>query len=349
MAHGARVARFGADDGEVADVTAPDDVTAPGGDVDVAADSDGGLTAGSVAVFGDLEPGSGAASAPVAGLGDVRAGRAVEPVAELGGIADTAAPAGRTARWDGTAVAGRSGRPRAAAVAEPRADRRRTGSEPAERPRRRPVVSAEPEPEPGSGPPDVDTERTPARARQERRSGPRQVDPDADPVSAAREICLRLLSDRSRTRQELAHALRRRGVPDEAAASVLERFDEVGLIDDAAFAGQWVRSRHNHRGLARRAIAMELRRKGVDDEVASEALAEVDPDSETRRARELVDRKLRSLTVDTPEKRVVATRRLVGMLARKGYGGATAYGVVRDALAAHGADDDEFGLEPVDE
>ncbi|MDN5748437.1 MAG: recombination regulator RecX [Pseudonocardia sp.] len=168
-------------------------------------------------------------------------------------------------------------------------------------------------------------------------------------MSAAREICLRLLSDRSRTRQELAHALRRRGVPDEAAASVLERFDEVGLIDDAAFAGQWVRSRHNHRGLARRAIAMELRRKGVDDEVASEALAEVDPDSETRRARELVDRKLRSLTVDTPEKRVVATRRLVGMLARKGYGGGTAYGVVRDALAAHGADEDELGLEPVDE
>ncbi len=169
---------------------------------------------------------------------------------------------------------------------------------------------------------------------------PAQLDPDADPVAAAKDICLRLLTDRSRTRLELAQALRRRGVPDDVAETVLSRFDEVGLIDDAAFAGQWVRARHTHRGLARRAIAMELRRKGVDDEVAGEALATVDAGSEDRRARELVDRKLRTVPAGTPEQRITAARRLVGMLARKGYGGAVAYRTVREALAAHGAADD---------
>jgi regulatory protein len=172
---------------------------------------------------------------------------------------------------------------------------------------------------------------------------------DADPVAIAREICLRLLTDRARTRQELAQALRRKGVPDEAAHTVLERFDEVGLIDDAAFAGQWVRSRHAHRGLARRAIAVELRRKGVSDEAAGEALAELDSESEERRARELVERKLRSLSVTTPDQRATAARRLVGMLARKGYGAGVAYRVVKEALSAQGAEADELGdAEPPD-
>jgi regulatory protein len=173
-------------------------------------------------------------------------------------------------------------------------------------------------------------------------------EPEADPVAAAREICLRLLTDRARTRQELSQALRKRGVPDDAANTVLERFDEVGLIDDAAFAGQWVRSRHTHRGLARRAIAYELRRKGVADEVAQEALTEVDANSEEQRARELVDQKLRTAPADTPEQRTSAARRLVGMLARKGYSGGIAYRVVREALAAHGADVDELGTAPDD-
>jgi regulatory protein len=186
------------------------------------------------------------------------------------------------------------------------------------------------------------------------RLGPDAPDPElpqpaADPAAIAREICLRLLTDRARTRQELAQALARKGVPAEAAASVLDRFSEVGLIDDAAFAGQYVHSRHEYRGLGRRAIAVELRRKGVADDIAKEALAEVDTESEDRRARELVDRKLRSLAVDTPEQRVTAARRLVGMLARKGYGAGTAYRVVREAIAEHGTEPDELGADLHDE
>jgi len=140
--------------------------------------------------------------------------------------------------------------------------------------------------------------------------------------------------------------LHRRGVPDGVADQVLGRFSEVGLIDDATFAEQWVRSRHTSRGLARRALAVELRRKGVAKEVADEALADVDAESERRKARELIDRRLRTLAMDGPKDRAKAGQRLLGMLARKGYPVGVATEVVRAALAEHGAEEDELG--PVD-
>jgi regulatory protein len=171
----------------------------------------------------------------------------------------------------------------------------------------------------------------------------REPDPDADPMAVARTICLRLLTERARTRHELDLALRRKGVPAEAARTVLERFGEVGLIDDAAFAEQWVHTRHTGRGLGRRALAVELRRKGVADDVAGDALGELDVEAEQQRARQLVDRKLRRQPLGSPEQRSAAARRLAGMLARKGYGSGVAYRVVREAITAYGAEPDEFG------
>ncbi|QNG55660.1 regulatory protein RecX [Pseudonocardia petroleophila] len=256
-------------------------------------------------------------------------------------VAPSAAP--RTARFG---EGGRSGSPsrRGARGGAARARREAPGtSGSAARRARRDRADAAETIDPGVPPTDDGPSGAAAAETPRRGWGPKQIDPDADPLVAAREICLRLLTDRARTRHELAQALRQRGVPDEAAESVLSRFDEVGLIDDAAFAGQYVRSRHTYRGLSRRAIAMELRRKGVDDEVAGEALEEVDPESEEQRARELVDRKLRTVPADTPEQRTKAANRLVGMLARRGYGGGIAYRVVREALAAHGAEIDELG------
>jgi regulatory protein len=162
--------------------------------------------------------------------------------------------------------------------------------------------------------------------------------PDADPESVARTILLDQLTGRARSRRELADKLRSRGVPDDLAARLLDRFTEVGLVDDAAFARQWVESRRSSRGLARRALADELRRKGVDAEVAREALEELPPDAEEEAARALVRKKLRSLQrVD----RATATRRLAGMLARKGYPAGLSYAVVRDELGGFGDGVDE--------
>jgi regulatory protein len=150
-----------------------------------------------------------------------------------------------------------------------------------------------------------------------------------DPEAVARSLCLRALTGAPKTRQQLADLLTRRGVPEPAAVAVLDRFGEVGLIDDAAFARAWVSSRQAGRGLARRALNAELRAKGVDPEVAAEAVEVVDDDDERATARLLVERRLRGMSrLD----RTTATRRLIGMLARKGYGGGLAAGVVREAL-----------------
>lgn len=158
--------------------------------------------------------------------------------------------------------------------------------------------------------------------------------PDADPEAVARELVLRQLTASPKSRAQLEDALVRRGVSDEVAARVLDRFTEVGLVDDAAFAEAWVRTRHTGRGLARRALAAELRDRGVEREVAAEAVDTLDADDEREAARALVERRLPSTRSLDPRKRA---SRLVGMLARKGYPAGLAYAVVREALAADSA------------
>jgi regulatory protein len=159
----------------------------------------------------------------------------------------------------------------------------------------------------------------------------RDLGPEADPESVARKILLDQLTGRARSRADLEKKLSQRNVPADVATRLLDRFEEVGLVDDAAFAREWVAQRQEGRGLARRALAQELRRKGIDDEVAREALDEIDPADEEAAARDLVRKKLRSLgRVDD----ATATRRLVGMLARKGYPSGLCFAVVRDELAA---------------
>lgn len=156
-----------------------------------------------------------------------------------------------------------------------------------------------------------------------------------DPVQRAKDICLRLLEYRPRTRAELRQALARKGVEADVAEQVLSRLDAVGLVDDKSFAELWIRSRHTHEGLGRKALAVELRRKGVDDAVTAEALTTVDYADEEERARQLVRKKLRTMTAaDAPTK----VRRLVGMLARKGYTAGMSYRIVREELKAIGDD-----------
>ena len=161
-------------------------------------------------------------------------------------------------------------------------------------------------------------------------------DLEATPASReeqARAACLRLLTVRAQTRAELATRLAQRGFAEDVSTRVLDRLAEVGLIDDRDFAEQWVRSRHLNAGKGKRALASELRTKGIDDDIIAEALAEVDSDAERSRAEQLVADKLRRerLTDETDDAKV--TRRLVGMLARRGYHRSMAFDVVKMALA----------------
>ena len=148
----------------------------------------------------------------------------------------------------------------------------------------------------------------------------------------ARALCLRLLTARARTRAELAGQLTKRGYPDDISTQVLDRLAAVGLVDDAGFAEQWVRSRRVNAGKGKRALAAELRTKGVDNDVITAALAGIDAGAERERAEQLVRDKLRRERLDGGDDAKVM-RRLVGMLARRGYNQSMAVDVVSTELA----------------
>lgn len=165
-------------------------------------------------------------------------------------------------------------------------------------------------------------------------AGGRSEEADADPENVARAICLRLLTDRPRTRSQLADALAARRVPEAAAETVLDRLTEVRLIDDAAFAEAWVATRQRGRGLARRALREELRQRGVDAAVIDAALTQVGDEAERAAARDLVARRLPSLA-GLPTQ--VQRRRLVALLGRRGYPGGVAEAVTREAVDSQGS------------
>lgn len=188
--------------------------------------------------------------------------------------------------------------------------------------------------DPGGG-----SETAPARNR--KRSGSRDTVPpeaeqdrDADPEAVARTIILRQLSAGPRTRHQLATKLKDRGVPEAAARTVLDRFEELRLINDAEFAGLWVRSRAEHRHLGSSTLRRELREKGVADQLIEGALQQLTAADERDAARHLVAKKLARVdraSLDRGEKDK-HTRRLVAMLVRKGHSPGVAFGIVAEEL-----------------
>ena len=176
-------------------------------------------------------------------------------------------------------------------------------------------------------------------------SGAAGQDVEPDPEQVARTIALRLLNHSARSRAQLAEAMAAKDVPHEVAEAVLDRFTEVGLIDDEEYARMLVRTRHAERGLSRRAIGVELRRRGIDDDLAVAALDEVDDAQEAQAARALVRKRLASTRgLDTQ----VRARRTFAALGRKGYAPGLVSKLVREELAAEGADLDDEGIPSAD-
>lgn len=147
----------------------------------------------------------------------------------------------------------------------------------------------------------------------------------------ARAVCLRLLTARARTRAELAGKLAQRGYPDDIGNRVLDRLAAAGLVDDAAFAEQWVWSRRSYAGKGARALATELRTKGVGDDVITAVLADTDAGAERDRAEQLVRAKLQRDRLADDNLRI--SRRLMAMLTRRGYSQSMAYDVISVELA----------------
>ncbi|MGU3433399.1 regulatory protein RecX [Actinomycetes bacterium M1A6_2h] len=162
---------------------------------------------------------------------------------------------------------------------------------------------------------------------------------------------MRYLTDRARSRKELADKLTTKGFAPDIIERVLDRLTDIRLIDDVEFAQQWVNSRHTYSGRGKRAIGMELRTKGISQDIAAEALDAIDGDDERDRARELVVKKIRTLarsanltTTDRAERDKIV-RKLVSMLARRGFAQGMAFEVVKTELEAHGADAEGLEVE----
>ncbi|MFW7413964.1 regulatory protein RecX [Demequina sp. SO4-18] len=156
-----------------------------------------------------------------------------------------------------------------------------------------------------------------------------------DPAQRARDIALRLLNHSARSAAQLREGLVSREVAPEVADEVIERYREVGLLDDAALSAAIVRARHRERGKSRRAILEELRRKGFEAQDIDAALAQITDDDEQDAARALAVKRWNQLDGVDRDKRV---RRVVGMLGRKGYSPSDAFALVRELENADNSD-----------
>jgi regulatory protein len=146
-----------------------------------------------------------------------------------------------------------------------------------------------------------------------RRRGP--SDPPSDvSTGAIRAAALRLLGRRDYTHAELGSRLTTRGYPGDAVKDVLAQLAAERLVDDHRAAAAHVRTASRVKGRGRQRIARELTARGVDEDVAADALGQISPDDERAVLRRVLARS--PLPPDpTPADR----RRVFQRLVRRGF------------------------------
>jgi len=152
---------------------------------------------------------------------------------------------------------------------------------------------------------------------------------EIEAADAAKQVLLRRLSHAPRTRKELAKDLKDKDISDEVANVALDRFEEVGLINDQALASNYVSSQHERKGLGKNALRQQLRAKGISDDVALEAISQISDDQEFQAAFALACKKIRSLQRDDAKTQL---RKIVGVLVRKGYSSNLAFRVAKEVI-----------------
>jgi regulatory protein len=152
---------------------------------------------------------------------------------------------------------------------------------------------------------------------------------EIEAADAAKQVLLRRLSNAPRTRKELAKDLKDKDISDDVANLALDRFEEVGLINDQALASNYVSSQHERKGLGKNALRQQLRAKGISDDVALEAVSQISEDQEFQAAFALACKKIRSLQRDDAKTQL---RKIVGVLARKGYSSNLAFRVAKEVI-----------------
>ncbi len=145
---------------------------------------------------------------------------------------------------------------------------------------------------------------------------PRQLSAERQ-EQRARNVLLYQLARSAKSAHQLRQILEKREIDTQIADAVIERFIEVGLIDDKLFAETIVNSRRKFKGASKSVIKRELAQRGVGVEVIETVTEEITAEAELETATDLAIKRIARLA---NLERDVRQRRLNGYLARKGYG-----------------------------
>lgn len=164
---------------------------------------------------------------------------------------------------------------------------------------------------------------------------------ETDPYTRAKTIVYNQLAYSAKTRGQLRKKLQTEGFDAELIEPLLDKFEAAKLIDDAEYAQSFVAQKSRTKKLSRAALRRELAERGVRGEEAENALAQRTDEQEREDAAELVRKKLRpGMDLSDRAEKDKVTRRLLGMLARRGYSSSVSMSVIREELAAYGAEDE---------
>jgi len=152
---------------------------------------------------------------------------------------------------------------------------------------------------------------------------------EIDQNQIAKQVLLRRLSNAPRTRKELAQDLKKKNIEEDVAQVALDRFEELGLINDQTFSDNFVSNTHQRRKLGKKALKQQLRSKGVSEEIANQAVSQISETDEFQAALALALKKMRSIQHDDPQSQI---RKIVGLLARKGYSAGLSFQVAKEVI-----------------
>ena len=155
------------------------------------------------------------------------------------------------------------------------------------------------------------------------------ISEEIDQNQIAKQVLLRRLSNAPRTRKELAQDLKKKKIEEDIAQLALDRFEELGLINDQTFSDNFVSNTHQRRKLGKKALKQQLRSKGVSEEIANQAVSQISETDEFQAALALALKKMRSIQHDDPQSQI---RKIVGLLARKGYSAGLSFQVAKEVI-----------------
>lgn len=158
---------------------------------------------------------------------------------------------------------------------------------------------------------------------------PESISEEIDQNQIAKQVLLRRLSNAPRTRKELAQDLKKKKIEEDIAQLALDRFEELGLINDQTFSDNFVSNTHQRRKLGKKALKQQLRSKGVSEEIANQAVSQISETDEFQAALALALKKMRSIQHDDPQSQI---RKIVGLLARKGYSAGLSFQVAKEVI-----------------